>query len=506
MNPEIATRVLSSINLPSPPGVAARIIEIAQDESVDMADVARAIGMDSALTSKILRIANSPLYAQRRKSENLRQALVVLGLNATLTLALSFSLVKSLRSGKPNGLNFDHYWRRSLLAATASRALADALRLAQAEEYFLVGLLQDIGMLGLDAALPTLYAGSDALQHDHGAIAVFERRLLQTDHTEVGAMMMNGWRLPERFCRAIGGSHEIHLRTVATSPETLDRCVALSGAVADLFLLDPQRRQFAENALAVERSIGLDKTAFGEVLAAIGSIIPETEAVFDADVLAKRSAELMLEQAREVLMVRSLHGVRDADSLRVRAEDIASRTLEIEQAARHDPLTGLYNRNHLDQILAREFEHSLRKRRPLSLAVAELENFKSICEGAGQTAGDRIVQAAARILRANTREADSIARHGAETFMLVMPSTNEDTARQICERIAQAFQSTPLENGTGGTIVTLFIGWATQDAQPNFANVAELRKAADTALATTKLRVRSRLVPFAQVSVPTAVG
>ncbi len=506
MNPEIATRVLSSINLPSPPGVAARIIEIAQDESVDMADVARAIGMDSALTSKILRIANSPLYAQRRKSENLRQALVVLGLNATLTLALSFSLVKSLRSGKPNGLNFDHYWRRSLLAATASRALADALRLAQAEEYFLVGLLQDIGMLGLDAALPTLYAGSDALQHDHGAIAVFERRLLQTDHTEVGAMMMNGWRLPERFCRAIGGSHEIHLRTVATSPETLDRCVALSGAVADLFLLDPQRRQFAENALAVERSIGLDKTAFGEVLAAIGSIIPETEAVFDADVLAKRSAELMLEQAREVLMVRSLHGVRDADSLRVRAEDIASRTLEIEQAARHDPLTGLYNRNHLDQILAREFEHSLRKRRPLSLAVAELENFKSICEGAGQTAGDRIVQAAGRQQRPHPPEPATNWGPPGGAGKEGMASTNEDTARQICERIAQAFQSTPLENGTGGTIVTLFIGWATQDAQPNFANVAELRKAADTALATTKLRVRSRLVPFAQVSVPTAVG
>lgn len=323
-------------------------------------------------------------------------------------------------------------------------------------------------------------------------------------------MMMNGWRLPERFCRAIGGSHEVHLRTVATSPETLDRCVALSGAVADLFLLDPQRRQFAENALAVERSIGLDKAAFGEVLAAIGSIIPETEAIFDADVLAKHSAALMLEQAREVLMVRSLHGLRDADSLRGRAEDIASRTLEIEQAARRDPLTGLYNRNHLDQILAREFEHSLRKSWPLSLAVAEMENFKSFSEGAGQAAGDRIVQAAARILRANTRETDSIARHGAEAFMLVMPSTNEDTARQICERIVHAFQSTPLEIGSGGAIVPLFIGWVTQDAQPNFANVADLLKAADTALATTKLRVRNRLVPFAQgpgpVPVPTHVG
>ena len=94
------------MNFPSPPGVATHIIELAQDPDIEMGKVAKALSMDSALSTKILRIANSPLYAQRRKSENLRQALVVLGLNATLTLALSFSLVKALRGAKPNGLNY----------------------------------------------------------------------------------------------------------------------------------------------------------------------------------------------------------------------------------------------------------------------------------------------------------------------------------------------------------------------------------------------------------------
>jgi hypothetical protein len=60
--------------------------------------------------------------------------LVVLGLNATLTLALSFSLMKSLRGGKPNGLNYGLYWRRALLAATAARALGDAMHQSLAEE------------------------------------------------------------------------------------------------------------------------------------------------------------------------------------------------------------------------------------------------------------------------------------------------------------------------------------------------------------------------------------
>src|SRR6201999_2047764 len=137
LNSEIEAQLRRTVNFPSPPGVATHIIELAQDPEIEMGKVAKALSMDSALSSKVLRIANSPLYAQRRRSESLRQALVVLGLNATLTLALSFSLVKSLRGEKPNGLNYPYYWRRVLLAATASRALGDALKQNLAEELFL---------------------------------------------------------------------------------------------------------------------------------------------------------------------------------------------------------------------------------------------------------------------------------------------------------------------------------------------------------------------------------
>ena len=84
MNPEIEAHLRSLVNFPSPPGVASHIIELARDPEIEMGKVAKALSMDSALSTKVLRIANSPLYAQRRKSENLRQALVVLGLNAIL--------------------------------------------------------------------------------------------------------------------------------------------------------------------------------------------------------------------------------------------------------------------------------------------------------------------------------------------------------------------------------------------------------------------------------------
>src|SRR5579863_3875624 len=334
VNPEIEAKLRRLVNFPSPPGVATHIIELAQDPDIEMGKVAKALSMDSALSTKVLRIANSPLYAQRRKSENLRQALVVLGLNATLTLALSFSLVKSLRGAKPNGLNYKFYWRRALLAATAARALGDVMRQTLAEEIFLAALLQDVGMLALDQAVPDLYRDGEKLQRDHATLAEHEKKRVQADHAYVGGWLMRTWNLPERLYRAIEHSHQLELKYSADPAAIFDRCVALSGPVADLFLLDPEQRQFAETALCAERSLGLDKMAFGQVLGTIGAMIPETEAIFETDLLSKQHPELILEQARDVLMLRSLHALREINSLRVAAEDSSSHALEVEETRR----------------------------------------------------------------------------------------------------------------------------------------------------------------------------
>jgi diguanylate cyclase (GGDEF)-like protein len=496
LNSEIEAHLRRSVNFPSPPGVATHIIELAQDPEIEMGKVAKALSMDSALSSKVLRIANSPLYAQRRKSENLRQALVVLGLNATLTLALSFSLVKSLRGGKSNGLNYKLYWRRALLAATAARALGDAMRQSLAEEIFLAALLQDVGMLALDQAMPDLYRDAEKLQRDHAALAEHEKKRLQVDHAHVGGWLMKNWHLPERLYRAIENSHQVEMSQSSDSARIFDRCVALSGPVADLFLLDPEQRQFAETALSAERSLGLDKMAFGQVLGTIGAMIPETEAIFDAELLSKQHPELILEQAREVLMLRSLHALREINTLRAAPDAASTAGLELEEETRRDSLTGVYNRAYLEQFLAREFENSTRHKWPLSVAFVDLDNFKQINESFGQQAGDRVLQATARILRGNTRETDLIARHGGEEFVVVLPATDAETAHSICERIVMAFRNTGHVVGSHHAKVTVSIGCATHGHQMQFGNHADFVKAADQALYTAKTRGRNRSVPF----------
>jgi diguanylate cyclase (GGDEF)-like protein len=232
------------------------------------------------------------------------------------------------------------------------------------------------------------------------------------------------------------------------------------------------------------------------VLATIGSVLPETEALFEMDLLSQQHPELILEQAREALMLRNLIALHEINTLRAVAESSTSRTLELEEETRRDAMTGVYNRAYLDQVLAREFDHSTRHKWPLSLAFADLDDFKSINDRFGHQAGDRILQATARILRGSTRETDLIARYGGEEFVVVLPATDAETAHSICERIVAAFQSTGHPIGAEHARVTISIGCATHGAKVNFPNVTEFVKAADQALYTAKLRGRNQTVPF----------
>ena len=497
MNPEIEALLRLSVNFPSPPGVALHIIELAQDPEIELGKVAKALSMDSALSSKILRTANSPLYAQRRKSENLRQALVVLGLNATLTLALSFSLVKSLRGAKTNGLDYNLYWRRALLSATAARALSDFLHQTSAEEIFLAALLQDVGMIALDQTLPDLYRNAQALQQDHAALAEYETTHLQVDHAYVGGWMMQNWHLPERLHTAVSHSHALQQTFTTDHRQIFERCVALSGPIADLFLQEPQQRQFAETALRAERSLGLDNMAFGQVLGTIGAIIPETEAIFESELLSKQHPDLILEQAREVLMLRSLHALREISTLRGALEH-GSRGLVHGEETRRDALTGLYNRAYMERVLEDEFDHAARHKWPLSVAIVDLDDFEMVKESFGPQAGDRVLQAAACILRSNTRETDLIARCDGEKFIVVLPATDAQTAQAICERILIAFRNTGHAMGSQHANVTVSIGCATHNVQTSFSNHGDLVVAAQQALHTAKLRGRNRSVPFSR--------
>lgn len=120
---EIEQQLSKCENLPSLPSVVVRIIEASKDPEICLADVADIISIDPALSAKLLKIANSPVYARAHQATTLRDALSILGLNASLTVALSFSLVSSLKSQTGDDDNFRNFWKRSIISATTARQI-----------------------------------------------------------------------------------------------------------------------------------------------------------------------------------------------------------------------------------------------------------------------------------------------------------------------------------------------------------------------------------------------
>ncbi len=497
MTPELKAQLEGCKTLPSPPGVATQIVQLANDPEADMNRISQVLAMDPAITTKILRIANSPMYAQQRKTENLRQAIVVLGLNATLSLALSFSLLKDWQQDtSKSGLDYTLFWRRQLLSATVTRVLATSLGVREAEELFLAALIQDQGMMALDCVMPDLYAGLQTQVHEEDMVA-HEIEQLGSDHAEIGGYLLEKWHFPERIQQSVLLSHNPDTLPSDHEYGVFARCVALSSLIAEVFLSDQGDRPFEALAEAAEKYAHIDRERLAEVLEEVSSMIPEAEGVFETKFLVNQSSDAILDDAKEALMLRSLQAMQQVNALQHTADSLVNQTKELEESVRRDGLTGLYNRRYLDEFLGEAFAHASKSGNPLSIAFADLDKFKQVNDTYGHQVGDQILETTANILKASVRSDDIVARYGGEEFILVLPSTDFALVKIICERIVKAFQDT--QHAVGGEedlVVTISMGMATHSGKHSFATVKEFVGAADKALYTAKLQGRNRSVPF----------
>src|SRR4051812_31671585 len=123
MNEQLLQKIKQCTSLPSLPTIAVQVLDLAQRPDADIAEIARIISKDAALSGKILRTVNSSFYGRSQAVSTISSALVILGLQSVKTLVLGFSLVSTLSKTKSKGFKHLVYWKRSIYAATAARTL-----------------------------------------------------------------------------------------------------------------------------------------------------------------------------------------------------------------------------------------------------------------------------------------------------------------------------------------------------------------------------------------------
>ncbi len=194
------------------------------------------------------------------------------------------------------------------------------------------------------------------------------------------------------------------------------------------------------------------------------------------------------------------HEVRARLAALVRRREVAfARAAETRAAWRQaviDPVTGLFNRQHLDFVLPAAIDSARLGNRPLAVLMVDLDALKPFNDRWGHAAGDRVLRAVADALKGSMRASDTIARFGGDEIVIVMPDTDPETARSISARLVQLVAATHIgriEDGPTG--VTVSIGVANLLPRDTDAKAMLLR--ADAALYVAKRGGRNRVAEAA---------
>lgn len=161
-----------------------------------------------------------------------------------------------------------------------------------------------------------------------------------------------------------------------------------------------------------------------------------------------------------------------------------------------DPVTGLYNRHHLDTTLPAAIDSARAGNRPLALLMIDLDALKPFNDRWGHAAGDRVLRTVAEALQGSVRVTDTIARYGGDEIAVVMPDTDHATARALASRLVEVVAGTRIGRaGDGPSGVTVSIGLAVLDDRDVDARALLLR--ADDALYAAKRAGRNRVAEAA---------
>jgi len=195
-----AEQLKLSGQLPSPRGVALAILELSRRENATLGEIARVVQTDPALSGRLIKLANTASHVAR-PVVSIQEAVVRQGMATVRHLALGFSLVDQYRDGACEAFDYKGYWSHSLLMALCMQALGTRVHVAAADELFVCGLLAQVGKLALATAYPDEYNAVLLAQQADPAqsLITLERSRLETDHVEMGAVMMADWGMPRTF-------------------------------------------------------------------------------------------------------------------------------------------------------------------------------------------------------------------------------------------------------------------------------------------------------------------
>jgi putative nucleotidyltransferase with HDIG domain len=190
---------------------AMKVLRICNEPSVCANDLNRVVGLDPVLTGRILQLINSAYYSLPSKVNSLTRAIILLGINTVKNVVLSFAIFETFSKRDAfRVISSDEFWAHSLSTAVTAKLLAirQGIPRAEQEDFFVSGLMHDIGKIPLNQLFPEAYReAAQQAESSQIGMRLAEEERIGTDHCQVGLMIARKWQLSENLADALAGHH-----------------------------------------------------------------------------------------------------------------------------------------------------------------------------------------------------------------------------------------------------------------------------------------------------------
>jgi HD-like signal output (HDOD) protein len=218
--------------MPSLSTTVTKVMEVCNEPDVSANDLNQVISLDPVLAGNVLKLINSAFYSLPNHISSLTRAIIILGINTVKNLALSTAVLGNFKQDAQKTLAMDRFWTHSLCVAVTARIIAEQYKIPanQREEFFLAGLLHDLGKIPIAHCFPEEYAQCISLCRERQIdIHDAEMMILGFNHQDCGDIIANKWQLSDTIISAMVCHHE---------PEKADkdhRLLISSVAIADVY-------------------------------------------------------------------------------------------------------------------------------------------------------------------------------------------------------------------------------------------------------------------------------
>jgi diguanylate cyclase (GGDEF)-like protein len=428
-------QVVTSKRIFSLPEVAVEFLKIAQQAEPDLNEVVRVVRADPVISAKILRTINSPLFGLRHRIETLEIAIPRLGMTLLKTIVLGFHLASHQNERVSIKSTLQAHWRSAITQAVFAELIGEKMTGGQPDNYFLAGLLQDIGIIAMISEAPNEYCANVLNRASFPDVVSAERIYFGFSHVEVSCAILEKWGVLECFGDAIQHHHD---RIVPPEQSrNLKLAVVLQAATQGTEMLFSTRHSQLTLNTAVKlwteflhSRLDIKPVHALEIIEEVRTRVNENCNIFAFDIGGDVCTDRLIQEATELMQEINLNQQIQ------QAKRLKHQSVNVEQDLLYrDSLCGLYNRRYMNDMMYDLFQQTAQNKQSIAAVFIDVDKFKSINDHYGHATGDLAIQAVAASLRASIRHHDIPIRFGGDEFIIIFVNIAENDFETVLHRL-----------------------------------------------------------------------